>query len=214
MDDFEVVRRLGQGSFGQVLKVHRKADGCEYAMKRVPLAQMGDREISDALNECRVLASVRHPRIVGYFDTFLDENNTVLCLVMEYCKRGDLAQKIERHTKAGQPLTERAVWRHLLEMTEGLAYLHSKGKNGKQIVVHRDLKPANAFITADGTIKLGDLNVCKVQKGGAALCGTKIGTPYVRLSARPFRARARARLESLVSRPYLMLVSRAPVYGA
>ena len=45
-------------------------------------------------------------------------------------------------------------------------------------VVHRDLKPANAFVASDGTIKLGDLNVCKVQKNGTALCGTKIGTPY------------------------------------
>ena len=59
MEGFEVVRRLGQGSFGSVMKVVRRADGCEYAMKRVPIAQMGDREIADALNECRVLASVR-----------------------------------------------------------------------------------------------------------------------------------------------------------
>ena len=58
MEGFEVVRRLGQGSFGSVMKVVRRADGCEYAMKRVPIAQMGDREIADALNECRVLASV------------------------------------------------------------------------------------------------------------------------------------------------------------
>ena len=56
MEGFEVVRRLGQGSFGSVMKVVRRADGCEYAMKRVPIAQMGDREIADALNECRVPA--------------------------------------------------------------------------------------------------------------------------------------------------------------
>jgi hypothetical protein len=59
MSDFETARALGQGSFGSVLKVIRRADGQEYAMKRVPLSQMGEREVSDALNECRVLASVR-----------------------------------------------------------------------------------------------------------------------------------------------------------
>jgi serine/threonine protein kinase len=77
---------------------------------------------------------LRHPRIVGYFDTFLDERNTVLCLVMEYCKRHNLAQKIEHYARHAHPPSERRVWRHLLEMAEGLAHLHSKR------IIHRDLK--------------------------------------------------------------------------
>lgn len=55
-------------------------------------------------------------------------------------------------------------------MTKGLKSLHDKK------ILHRDLKCANVFITADGTYKLGDLNVSKVLKKDLAC--TQTGTPY------------------------------------
>jgi len=51
---------------------------------------LSDKEKENALNEVRILASIRHPNIVGYKEAFLDENSNSLCIVMEYANNGDL----------------------------------------------------------------------------------------------------------------------------
>ena len=59
LKDFRVVEAVGKGSFASVYKVMRKSDNKIYAMKRVKIGKMGKKEISDALNEIRFLASIR-----------------------------------------------------------------------------------------------------------------------------------------------------------
>ena len=71
--EFKVVRRLGKGAFGTVYQVVRKSDGNTYALKKVNISAMSTREIEDALNEIRFLASVHHPNIVGFLEAFLNE---------------------------------------------------------------------------------------------------------------------------------------------
>merc|ERR1712091_42334 len=67
-------------------------------------------------------------------------------------------------------MDERVVWSHFIQMCEGLLCLHD------QKIVHRDIKAANVFLAADGSVKIGDLNVSKRMKGH--LLRTQIGTPY------------------------------------
>eukprot|EP00615_Pteridomonas_danica_P002519 CAMPEP_0114339260 /NCGR_PEP_ID=MMETSP0101-20121206/7619_1 /TAXON_ID=38822 ORGANISM="Pteridomonas danica, Strain PT" /NCGR_SAMPLE_ID=MMETSP0101 /ASSEMBLY_ACC=CAM_ASM_000211 /LENGTH=493 /DNA_ID=CAMNT_0001472185 /DNA_START=48 /DNA_END=1531 /DNA_ORIENTATION=- len=169
--EYDVVKELGKGAFGSVAKVVRKGDKKAFAMKTVQIGRMEEREVADALNECRILASIRHPRIVNFEAAFLAKNGRDLCLVMEICERGDLAGRIKKCQKMRRRVDERTIWANMVEMTEGLVHLHAKN------ISHRDLKPANIFLAADGTAKLGDLNVSKLTKGDD-LMQTKIGTPY------------------------------------
>lgn len=90
---------------------------------------------------------------------------------MELCERGDLAGRVKKCQKMRRRIDESTIWANMVEMAEGLVHLHSKN------ISHRDLKPANVFLAADGTAKLGDLNVSKLTKGDD-LMQTKIGTPY------------------------------------
>ena len=54
MEDYEVVKTLGSGAFGSVNKVVRRVDRKAFAMKKVQIGRMEEREVADALNECLV----------------------------------------------------------------------------------------------------------------------------------------------------------------
>ena len=78
----------GEGSFGSVYLVKRISDGQLYALKQVEILSLNDKERQNALNEIRLMASVKHPNIIEYKESFIDNHR--LCLVMEYADGGDL----------------------------------------------------------------------------------------------------------------------------
>lgn len=71
--DFEIIKKLGDGSFAEVFKVKRLADQEIYAMKKVKLMKLATKEKENALNEIRILASVEHKNVIGYKDAFFDD---------------------------------------------------------------------------------------------------------------------------------------------
>ena len=89
-NDFEILKKLGQGSFGSVFKVRRKCDNEIYAMKKVKLFMLSEKERLNALNEVRILASIKDKNIVSYKDAFFDENSKELCIIMEFASEGSI----------------------------------------------------------------------------------------------------------------------------
>ncbi len=84
LTDFHVLQKLGkykslfilsigEGAYSQVFKVRRASDGTEYAMKKVKMGKLSEREKENALNEVRILASIQHPNIIGYKEAFFEE---------------------------------------------------------------------------------------------------------------------------------------------
>lgn len=171
LSDFQVHQTLGKGAFASVYKVTRKSDGKVYALKRVKINKMGRREISDALNEIRLLSSMKVKGVVSFFEAFLHNKDTELCIIMEFCGSGDLSGKIERYKKRRQYINERVIWTYASQLLEAIHFLHSHG------ILHRDIKAANCFLAEDGSVRLGDLNVSKRLKGRNKV-QTQIGTPY------------------------------------
>ena len=148
----------------------RSLDGIDYAMKKVPLFNLNEKEKENALNEIRILASINHPCVISYKEAFIDEPTQTLWIVMEYANDGDLFQKISKLKTTGQYLSERDIWKIFIQILQGLHALHSMK------IMHRDIKSANVFIYQDFTAKLGDLNVSKILKN--TLSYTQTGTPY------------------------------------
>jgi NIMA (never in mitosis gene a)-related kinase 1/4/5 len=72
MNDFEIMAKLGEGAYSSVYKVKRLVDESIYALKKVKLVNLSNREIHNAVNEVRILASIRHPNIIGYKEAFYD----------------------------------------------------------------------------------------------------------------------------------------------
>lgn len=63
------------------------------------MLNLNDKDKQNALNEIRLLASVNHPNIIEYKESFIDPGSQSLCMVMEYADGGDLNQKIAEHSK-------------------------------------------------------------------------------------------------------------------
>jgi NIMA (never in mitosis gene a)-related kinase len=58
--------------------VTRKADGRDYALKKVNMGTLGEKEKSNAVNEVRILASIKHPCVSSYKEAFVDEQSSAL----------------------------------------------------------------------------------------------------------------------------------------
>ena len=170
LKDFTIYEDIGSGAYSKVHKIKRKDDGQVYALKKVFLSKLSDKEKENALNEVRILASVSSENVVSYKEAFFETTPSSLCIVMEYADGGDLYEKIKQLKKKGARFSEEQIWNIFIQVVKGLKALHAHK------VLHRDLKCANVFLNKDGTVKLGDLNVSKVAKAG--LVYTQTGTPY------------------------------------
>lgn len=101
INDFEMMGKLGEGSFGTVFKVRRRGnfysvDNNIYVMKMIKISQMDKRGQQESINEVRILASLDNPYIVKYFDSFVEKNT--LHIIMEFCERGDLSNQIKNQS--------------------------------------------------------------------------------------------------------------------
>ena len=170
MDAFQIISKLGEGAYSTVFKVMRTVDGKTYALKKVKLLNLSDKEKENALNEVRILASINSNYVVSYKEAFFDEKDRTLCIVMEFADNGDLYQKIVEHKKKAMFFEESEIWRIFIQLVRGLKALHDLK------ILHRDLKSANVFLYTNGDAKIGDLNVSKVTRAGVG--HTQTGTPY------------------------------------
>ena len=170
MNDFQIISKLGEGAYSTVFKVRRNVDNIIYALKKVKLLNLSEKEKENSLNEVRILASVKSNFVVSYKEAFFDEKDNTLCIVMEFADRGDLYQKIVQHKKSAMLFEESDIWRIFIQLVKGLKSLHDLK------ILHRDMKSANVFLFSNGSAKLGDLNVSKVAKRGLGY--TQTGTPY------------------------------------
>ncbi len=63
----------GDGAYSNVFKVQRMEDGKEYALKKVKLEHLSEKEKDNAINEVRILASIKHPNVIQFKEAFVDE---------------------------------------------------------------------------------------------------------------------------------------------
>ena len=170
-NDFEFIRTLGKGAFSTVYLVKRKADQKFYALKSIIMEKLKENEQQNSVNEIRILSSISHPNIIGFKESFFNEKNKTLNIVMEYCDDGDLETKIKIMKRNRQKFEENLIWSYFIQIIHGLKALHDKK------ILHRDLKSANIFLTKEkNQCKIGDLNASKVMKE-KFLQNSQIGTP-------------------------------------
>jgi NIMA (never in mitosis gene a)-related kinase 1/4/5 len=114
VEDFQILRKIGEGTYSSVFKVRRLADDTIYALKRIKLDSMGQKDQESALNEVRILASLAHENIIAYRDAFYEKG--CLFLVLEFAEAGDLAADIAAHRKEKTFFSEVEIWQVLLQV--------------------------------------------------------------------------------------------------
>ncbi|EDL30047.1 ribosomal protein S6 kinase alpha-1 isoform b [Mus musculus] len=164
---FELLKVLGQGSFGKVFlvrKVTRPDSGHLYAMKVLKKATLKVRDRVRTKMERDILADVNHPFVVKLHYAFQTEGK--LYLILDFLRGGDLFTRLSKEVM----FTEEDVKFYLAELALGLDHLHSLG------IIYRDLKPENILLDEEGHIKLTDFGLSKEaidhEKKAYSFCGT------------------------------------------
>lgn len=155
MTDFETVRKIGQGSYGEVFLVRLKKTNELFAMKKLLKRDMlKRRQVNHVWLERFVLATVgEHPHVVKMYFSFQDQD--YLYLVMEYLPGGDLLNMLIRHNY----LAENWARFYIAELIVAINALHRTG------IIHRDIKPDNVLFSRAGHVCLSDFGLSKFVLG-------------------------------------------------
>ncbi|XP_075418995.1 serine/threonine-protein kinase Nek3 [Tenrec ecaudatus] len=167
MDDYTVLRVIGEGTFGRALLVQQESSNRMFAMKEIRLPKSFS-ETQNSRKEAILLAKMKHPNIVAFKESF--EADGHLYIVMEYCDGGDLTQKIR--LQKGKLFPEATILNWFTQMCLGVNHIHKKR------VLHRDIKSKNVFLTQSGKVKLGDFGSARLLSNPMAFACTYVGTPY------------------------------------
>ncbi|XP_026090745.1 serine/threonine-protein kinase Chk1-like isoform X1 [Carassius auratus] len=167
--DWDVVRTLGEGAYGEVrLLVNKKTEEA-VAMKVVDMAKAKDctENVKKEVCICKMLL---HPNIVRFFGH--RSEGTTQYIFLEYCSGGELFDRIE--PDFGMP--EKEAQRFFQQLIAGVEYLHSVG------ITHRDIKPENILLDDKDNLKISDFGLATIfrhrgrERVLTRLCGT---LPYV-----------------------------------
>lgn len=166
VDDFEMVRVIGKGSFGKVTLVRKKTTRTLYAMKVLSKSHVLKRkQIEHTKTERRVLGTIDHPFIVKLHYAF--QSSSKLYFVLDYAAGGELFFHLTRMKRFPEHISQF----YAAELASALDALHQIG------VIYRDLKPENILLDREGHIKLADFGLAKegvldAVSGASSLCGT------------------------------------------
>ena len=149
VEDFDPLKVIGRGAFGEVRLVQKRDTGHVYAMKVLRKAAMVEREqVAHVRAERDILVEADHQWVVKMFYSFQDAVN--LYLIMEFLPGGDMMTLLMKK----DTLSEECTQFYIVETALAIDYIHKLG------FIHRDIKPDNLLLDANGHIKLSDFGLC------------------------------------------------------
>ncbi|KDO30178.1 AGC protein kinase [Saprolegnia parasitica CBS 223.65] len=163
IEDFDLLKVLGKGSFGKVMMVRKKDTQKIYAMKTLRKAALIKRnQLGHTKTERNILQTIKHPFLTTLSYAF--QTPEKLYLVMDYCSGGELFFWLKKDRRFSQSKARLFAAEILLALEE----LHNHD------IIYRDLKPENILLDSEGHIRLTDFGLSKeaVTGAGATFCGT------------------------------------------
>ncbi|NXN31642.1 NEK5 kinase, partial [Nycticryphes semicollaris] len=169
MDKYEIIKKIGEGSFGTIFLAKGKVDNEQCVVKEINLTKMPVKEKEASQKEVILLAKMKHANIVTFYDCLQEKNK--LYIVMEYCDGGDLMKRI--NMQHGVLFDEDQILSWFVQISLGLKHIHDKK------ILHRDVKAQNIFLSNNGKVaKLGDFGIARQLNSTMEFAHTCVGTPY------------------------------------
>lgn len=166
VEDFELLKVVGKGSFGKVMQVMKKDTNRIYALKTLRKQHIISRsEVAHTLAERSVLAQINNPFIVPLKFSFQSPDK--LYLVLAFVNGGELFHHLQKEQRFD---INRSRF-YAAELLCALECLHGFG------VIYRDLKPENILVDYVGHIALCDFGLCKLDMKDEDKTNTFCGTP-------------------------------------
>nr|XP_045617211.1 serine/threonine-protein kinase 3-like isoform X2 [Procambarus clarkii] len=160
---FDIICKLGEGSYGSVYKALHKESGQVLAIKQVPI----DTDLQEIIKEISIMQQCDSHHVVKYYGSYFKDSD--LWIVMEYCGAGSVSDIMRLRKKT---LTEEEIATVIYDTLRGLEYLHLRRK------IHRDIKAGNILLNTQGHAKLADFGVAGQLSDTMAKRNTVIGTPF------------------------------------
>jgi 5'-AMP-activated protein kinase catalytic alpha subunit len=164
LDFYQLVRHIGEGSFGKVYQAVSVLTGKEVAIKKFDKVEIKTEMAKQKIfQEARILTMLDHPNVARLLEVFENKGN-IFC-VMEYAKEGDILNLMKRKG----PLPEDLARIILIQVAHGLKHCHLKR------VLHRDIKLDNVLLCDNYIAKICDFGISKVVKKAEVVredCGT------------------------------------------
>ncbi|KAH7324756.1 serine/threonine-protein kinase gad8 [Stachybotrys elegans] len=166
IEDFELLKVVGKGSFGKVMQVRKKDTNRIYALKTIRKAHIISRsEVAHTLAERSVLAQINNPFIVPLKFSF--QSPEKLYFVLAFVNGGELFHHLQKEHRFD---VNRSRF-YTAELLCALECLHGFS------VIYRDLKPENILLDFQGHIALCDFGLCKLDMKDEDQTNTFCGTP-------------------------------------
>jgi len=163
LGNYLILDKIGAGGMGDVYLAEHRRMKRQVALKTLPAAMTKDAQSSQRFQrEVQAAAKLTHPNIVAAYDA--DEANGVHYFVMEYVEGIDLSAVVK---KRGVLKVDVAV-DYILQAAKGLEFAHNKG------VIHRDIKPANMLLDNEGTIKILDMGLARIEDEAHEIPATQL----------------------------------------
>ncbi|KAF1667791.1 Serine/threonine-protein kinase Nek5, partial [Aptenodytes patagonicus] len=169
MDKYEIIKKIGEGSFGKIFLAKGKVDNEQCVIKEINVTQMPVKEKEASQKEVILLAKMKHANIVTFYASLQEKNK--LYIVMEYCDGGDLMKRI--NMQHGVLFNEDQILSWFVQISLGLKHIHDMK------ILHRDVKAQNIFLSNNGKVaKLGDFGIARQLNSTVEFAHTCVGTPY------------------------------------
>ena len=152
--DFEIIKNLGSGNFGEVSLVMSRITKKLYAMKKMKLNNNSEKQ--NIKREIKLLEGLNHKYVIKYFTSFCE--NGFYYIIIEYIKGKNLESIKNENIEQKKYLEEKKIWKYLIQCLNGLFYLHNK-----KHIVHRDIKPDNIILDESGNIKISDFGISCIE---------------------------------------------------